>query len=93
MLLCIFVVIVGCLLSSQLESRLEFLLGEVANMPPSFVATSEREKDKRRRDQKRLEQQTLQLKLQEERNRRAIERAMQVLRNSLFEIVCSLKTN
>lgn len=62
---------------SQLESRLETLLGDIEKMPIDYVIKSEKEKEKKRRERKREEQQALQIKLQEERNKRAIERSMQ----------------
>lgn len=62
---------------SQLESRLEALLGDIERMPIDYVIKAEKEKEKRRRERKREEQQALQEKLQEERNKRAIERSMQ----------------
>mmetsp|Transcript_2573 Transcript_2573/g.3570 ORF Transcript_2573/g.3570 Transcript_2573/m.3570 type:complete len:416 (-) Transcript_2573:1327-2574(-) len=62
---------------SQMESKLEVLLQEVERMPAEYVIKAEKEKEKRRRERKREEQQALQVRLQEERNRRAIERSMQ----------------
>lgn len=62
---------------SQMESKLEVLLQEVEHMPPEYVIKAEKEKEKRRRERKREEQQALQVRLQEERNKRAIERSMQ----------------
>lgn len=62
---------------SQMESKLEVLLQEVERMPQEYVIKAEKEKEKRRRERKREEQQALQIRLQEERNRRAIERSMQ----------------
>jgi hypothetical protein len=62
---------------SQLESKLEVLLAEIERMPQDYVIKSEKEKEKKRRERKREEQQALQERLQEERNRRAVERSMQ----------------
>jgi hypothetical protein len=62
---------------SQMESKLEVLLQDIENMPPDYVIKAEKEKEKRRRERKREEQQALQIRLQEERNKRAIERSMQ----------------
>jgi hypothetical protein len=62
---------------SQLESKLEVLLTEISKMPQEYVIRAEKEKEKKRRERKREEQQALQERLQEERNRRAIERSMQ----------------
>mmetsp|Transcript_5223 Transcript_5223/g.5352 ORF Transcript_5223/g.5352 Transcript_5223/m.5352 type:complete len:586 (-) Transcript_5223:47-1804(-) len=68
---------------SQLESKLEQLLTEIERMPTEHVIKAEREKEKRRRERKRLEQQELQEKLQEERNKRAIERSLQAPKKRL----------
>lgn len=62
---------------SQLESRLEVLLLEIEKMPIEYVIRAEKEKEKKRRERKREEQQALQIRVQEERNKRAIERSMQ----------------
>jgi len=62
---------------SQLESKLESLLSDIEKMPIDYVIKSEKEKEKKRRERKREEQQALQIKMQEERNKRAIERSMQ----------------
>lgn len=62
---------------SQMESKLEVLLQDIENMPQDYVIKAEKEKEKRRRERKREEQQALQVRLQEERNKRAIERSMQ----------------
>ena len=62
---------------SQLESKLESLLIEIERMPADYVIKAEREKEKRRRERKREEQQALQIRLQDERNKKAIERSMQ----------------
>lgn len=62
---------------SQMESKLEVLLQDIERMPADYVIKAEKEKEKRRRERKREEQQALQVRLQEERNRRAIERSMQ----------------
>ncbi len=62
---------------SQMESKLEVLLQDIENMPQDYVIKAEKEKEKRRRERKREEQQALQIRLQEERNKRAIERSMQ----------------
>ena len=62
---------------SQLESKLELLLAEIDKMPQDYVIKAEKEKEKKRRERKREEQQALQERLQEERNRRAVERSRQ----------------
>ena len=62
---------------SQMESKLEVLLQDIERMPTDYVIKAEKEKEKRRRERKREEQQALQERMQEERNRRAIERSMQ----------------
>ncbi len=62
---------------SALESKLELLLQDIETMPEDYVVKVEKEKEKRRRDKKREEQKLLQIKQQEERNQRAIERSMQ----------------
>lgn len=62
---------------SQLECRLEALLLDIEKMPQDYVIRAEKEKEKKRREKKREEQQALQIRLQEERNKRAIERSMQ----------------
>merc|ERR1711871_471463 len=62
---------------SQLESRLGVLLAEIDKMPQDYVIKAEKEKEKKRRERKREEQQALQERLQEERNRRAVERSRQ----------------
>jgi hypothetical protein len=55
---------------SQLESRLEILLLEIEKMPSEYVIRAEKEKEKKRRERKREEQQALQIRVQEERNKR-----------------------
>jgi len=60
---------------SELEARLEDLLSSLAQMPGDYVIKAEKEKEKKRRERKRQEQQAYQDKLQEERNRKAIERS------------------
>lgn len=62
---------------SQMEIKLEQLLKDIERMPADYVIKAEKEKEKRRRERKREEQQALHIRLQEERNRRAIERSMQ----------------
>jgi hypothetical protein len=62
---------------SELEAKLEDLLGALEQMPEEYVVKAEKEKEKKRRERKRQEQQELQLKMQEERNRKALERSMQ----------------
>jgi len=62
---------------SQLESKLEVLLAEIEKMPQDYVIKAEKEKEKKRRERKREEQQAYQIRQQEERNKRAIERSMQ----------------
>ena len=65
------------LMLSKLESKLEVLLAEIDKMPQEYVIKAEKEKEKKRRERKREEQQALQERLQDERNARAVERAMQ----------------
>jgi hypothetical protein len=62
---------------SQLENKLEMLLQEIEKMPTEYVIKAEKEKEKKRRERKREEQQALQIRQQEERNKRATERSMQ----------------
>jgi hypothetical protein len=62
---------------SQLENKLEMLLQEIEKMPAEYVIKAEKEKEKKRRERKREEQQALQVRQQEERNKRATERSMQ----------------
>lgn len=62
---------------SQMEIKLEVLLHDISNMPTEYIIKAEKEKEKKRRERKREEQQKEQIRLQEERNRRAIERSMQ----------------
>ena len=72
---------------SQIETRLEQLLTEIEKMPVDYVIKAEKEKEKRRRERKREEQQALQERLQEERNRRAIERSMQAPKKRVGRMV------
>jgi hypothetical protein len=72
---------------SQLESKLEILLAEIERMPQDYVIKSEKEKDKKRRERKREEQHALQERLQEERNRRAVERSMQAPKKRIGRLV------
>lgn len=72
---------------SQIETRLEQLLTEIEKMPIDYVIKAEKEKEKRRRERKREEQQALQERLQEERNRRAIERSMQAPKKRVGRMV------
>lgn len=62
---------------SQMESKLEVLLQDIERMPNDYVIKAEKEKEKKRRERKREEQQALQERQQEDRNRRAIERSLQ----------------
>lgn len=72
---------------SQLESKLESLLIEIERMPAEYVIKAEKEKEKKRRERKREEQQALQVRIQEERNKRAIERSMQAPKKRLGRMV------
>ena len=74
---------------SQMESKLETLLAAIDTMPSDYVIKAEKEKEKRRRERKREEQQALQERLQEERNRRAIERSMQAPKKRVGRMVMS----
>ena len=62
---------------SQLENKLEMLLVDIEKMPTEYVIKAEKEKEKKRRERKREEQQAMQVRLQEERNKRATERSLQ----------------
>lgn len=62
---------------STLETQLERLLAEIEKMPMQVIIAAEKEKEKKRRADKREEQLANQIRQQEERNRRAIERSMQ----------------
>lgn len=62
---------------SELEAKLECLLEQVDTMPEDYILKEEKEKEKKRRERKRAEQQALQDALQEERNRKSIERSLQ----------------
>jgi len=62
---------------STLENQLERLLADIEKMPIDYVIRAEKEKEKKRRADKREEQLANQIRMQEERNRRAIERSMQ----------------
>ena len=62
---------------SDLEARLEEYLSATAKMPKEYVVKAEKEKEKRRREKKRAEQQALHERMQEERNRKAMERSLQ----------------
>ncbi|CAM9520668.1 unnamed protein product [Ectocarpus sp. 4 AP-2014] len=79
---------------SDLEARLEDLLSDIGQMPEEYVAKAEKastsrkggmhtEKEKKRREKKRAEQQALQELMQEERNRKAIERSLQAPRKKV----------
>ena len=72
---------------SQLESKLESLLLDIEKMPQEYVIRAEKEKEKKRRERKREEQQALQIRLQEERNKRAIERSMQAPKKRVGRMV------
>jgi len=74
---------------SQMESKLEVLLAAIDTMPSDYVIKAEKEKEKRRRERKREEQQALHERLQEERNRRAIERSMQAAPKRVGRMVMS----
>jgi len=74
---------------SQMESKLEVLLAAIEKLPSDYVIKAEKEKEKRRRERKREEQQALQVRLQEERNRRAIERSMQAPKKRVGRMVMS----
>ena len=74
---------------SQMEIKLEVLLKDIERMPTEYVIKAEKEKEKRRRERKREEQQALHVRLQEERNRRAIERSMQAPKKKVGKPVFS----
>ena len=74
---------------SQMETKLEALLAAIEKMPSAYVIKAEKEKEKRRRERKREEQQALHERLQEERNRRAIERSMQAPKKRVGRMVMS----
>lgn len=62
---------------SELEAKLEYLLEQIETMPEDYIVKEEKEKEKKRRERKRAEQQALQDALQEERNRKSVERSLQ----------------
>ncbi|CAM9386911.1 unnamed protein product [Ectocarpus sp. 12 AP-2014] len=69
---------------SDLEARLEDLLSDIAQMPEEYVAKAEKASTSRKgREKKRAEQQALQERMQEERNRKAIERSLQAPRKKV----------
>jgi hypothetical protein len=65
------------LMLTELETRMEFLLIEIENMPEDYVMKEEKEKEKERRERVRQERMALQQKMYEERMRKSMARSMQ----------------
>ena len=62
---------------SEIEASMENILSRIERMPPDQFKQADKLKEKKRREEKRAQQQAIQLKLQEERNKKVIERSMQ----------------
>ena len=62
---------------TDLEARLEELLGHIKHMPQEYVIKAEKLKEKERRERVRTERLTQQQEQYEERLRKSIERSMQ----------------
>lgn len=65
-----------CMLS-EIEASMDNILNRLEDMPIKKFREAEKMKEKKRRENKRTQQQARQTKIQEERNRKAIERSMQ----------------
>merc|ERR1719352_2083560 len=65
------------LMLTELETRMEYLVVEIENMPEDYVMKEEKEKEKERRERVRQERMALQQKMYEERMRKSMERSMQ----------------
>ncbi len=61
----------------EVESKMESIISRIHSMPEHMFKHANKQKEKKRREGKRAQQQAEQLKIQEERNRKAIERSMQ----------------
>lgn len=62
---------------SEIETSMEEILSRIETMPVMKFKQADKHKEKKRREEKRAQQQAKQAKLQEERNRKVIERSMQ----------------
>ena len=62
---------------AEIESKMENIFLTVQKIPDQDFKRANKSKEKKRREAKRAQQQADQIKLQEERNRKAIERSMQ----------------
>ena len=62
---------------AEIESKMERIISCVQKIPEDVFKNANKLKGKRRREAKRAKQQAQQLKIQEERNLKAIERSMQ----------------
>mmetsp|Transcript_21503 Transcript_21503/g.38002 ORF Transcript_21503/g.38002 Transcript_21503/m.38002 type:complete len:179 (-) Transcript_21503:70-606(-) len=62
---------------TDLEARLEDLLGQIEHMPEEYVIKAEKLKEKERRERVRAERMAQQQQVYEERLRKSIERSMQ----------------
>ena len=62
---------------AEVESKMESIIFCIQSMPEHEFKQANKSKEKKRREGKRAQQQAEQLKVQEDRNRKAIERSMQ----------------
>ena len=62
---------------SNIEAKMEEIMLSIEDIPSDYVTKAEKIKGKKRRECKRAQQQAIQARAQEERNRKALERSMQ----------------
>ena len=62
---------------SNIEANMEEIMLSIKDIPSEYVTKAEKIKGKKRREWKRAQQQAIQARAQEERNRKALERSMQ----------------
>jgi len=62
---------------SDIEAGMENILTKIEMIPMELIKTAEKIKEKKRREDKRSQQQKEQTKIQEERNKKVIERSLQ----------------
>ena len=64
-------------MTSNIEAKMEEIMSSIEHIPSEYVTRAEKIKGKKRREWKRAQQQAIQARAQEERNRKALERSMQ----------------
>jgi AraC-like DNA-binding protein len=75
---------------SEIEASMEDILSRIATMPMNQFKIADKLKEKKRREAKRAQQQAEQARLQEERNRKVLERSMQPPKKPTGKKVCDI---